>query len=911
MKKVVSATLAGALAVGMVPAMALADDAVEVLSMTDVESVQAGKIVAFQGGFADGAEFVKGAAGVNALVPINVQGYSGDTVYAVKAEDVYYAKLADVNTPGYKTESYRTLDGKTIYLTGSWSNTVPTEVGNYVVAVNVDGVNGSDNVMVKAAASFSIVPADLSGDVAVFEYNASDTDDLSDTKFEFKDAAYTIGTNDGDLQITVGGKHIASGYSWGIYDANTNLPATAKYAGNYYVKVTFTTGASTSVSKKAYFTVDPISIASATVVETGGTAAVVEKATADAATTAEAQKALVSVASVNGAAVATGLADNIKVTGFDKEIAGIGAYKATVAVDPTTVTAAEAAGFNASISGSAQADFVIVTKDLTGSNRLTIEYNGIDNNATTTGVQIDRTKTSFENFNSSKVVVKIDGVATNAYDLVVTKKVAGTYVPSTLADLAGTSNYGDYKVKAVLKAGDLSYTYGGASQEIDVTVTNGAIQDADVSFTYEGKNATSVTATYDGTDLLEDITVAVKCGTAVVPASDYTVVVEKKNAKLAGTPYEEWTGGIVEAGDYVIYVKSDKYDIAKTAGIAVKVNTVAVRPMEADQIATQPATATTAAKYTGKEFIYSGQAINPIEAFGKVAAWTSPVTYATDAVTGKVITFDLPASSYKLTITKFQAEGAAAPVAAKDLPTEFKAAGYYEYTIADVDQYDSFVVNNGVTYSGAVTIVTTKVFPDVATNAWYADEVLAVAQNGWITGYDNGMFGPNDGMKRGDLALVLARALGMTQQNITGTIAGDRAASVNTGFADVNGKIYYAWAVKAMDEAGIMGGYDNGKFGAEDLVTRQQLATILARLDASGLGDASILASALDAYADADEVAGWAVEGVEWAVENGIMGVDTTFLNPTDTVSRAEVAAMMVRYNAEIGGLKPVVTNVG
>ena len=61
-------------------------------------------------------------------------------------------------------------------------------------------------------------------------------------------------------------------------------------------------------------------------------------------------------------------------------------------------------------------------------------------------------------------------------------------------------------------------------------------------------------------------------------------------------------------------------------------------------------------------------------------------------------------------------------------------------------------------YTFVVTVA--NVFPDVAADAWYADEVLTVAQEGWITGYGNGMFGPNDGMKRSDLAVVLARYIG-------------------------------------------------------------------------------------------------------------------------------------------------------
>ena len=55
-------------------------------------------------------------------------------------------------------------------------------------------------------------------------------------------------------------------------------------------------------------------------------------------------------------------------------------------------------------------------------------------------------------------------------------------------------------------------------------------------------------------------------------------------------------------------------------------------------------------------------------------------------------------------------------------------------------------------------------------------------------------------------------------------------------------------------------------------------------------------ASVLDDYADASAVAGWAKGYVAWAVENGIMGKDTSVLWPTEDITRAAVAAMLVRF---------------
>jgi hypothetical protein len=48
-------------------------------------------------------------------------------------------------------------------------------------------------------------------------------------------------------------------------------------------------------------------------------------------------------------------------------------------------------------------------------------------------------------------------------------------------------------------------------------------------------------------------------------------------------------------------------------------------------------------------------------------------------------------------------------------------------------------------------------FPDVDENAYYSDSTLWVRNMGLIEGYDNGDFGPDDPVTRGQLAVILER----------------------------------------------------------------------------------------------------------------------------------------------------------
>ena len=55
--------------------------------------------------------------------------------------------------------------------------------------------------------------------------------------------------------------------------------------------------------------------------------------------------------------------------------------------------------------------------------------------------------------------------------------------------------------------------------------------------------------------------------------------------------------------------------------------------------------------------------------------------------------------------------------------------------------------------------------------------------------------------------------------------------------------------------------------------------------------------ASLSAFPDAGKVSDWAVEAMSWAVQSGILtGNSAGELNPTGTASRAEVAAILMRF---------------
>ena len=78
------------------------------------------------------------------------------------------------------------------------------------------------------------------------------------------------------------------------------------------------------------------------------------------------------------------------------------------------------------------------------------------------------------------------------------------------------------------------------------------------------------------------------------------------------------------------------------------------------------------------------------------------------------------------------------------------------------------------------------------------------------------------------------------------------------------------------------------------------MTTLLFRLaQYDGLDTKNFSTAALSKFTDAKKISKWAVDGVAWCVEKGILqGKGGNVLDPTTNVTRAEVAVMLDRFIA-------------
>ena len=181
------------------------------------------------------------------------------------------------------------------------------------------------------------------------------------------------------------------------------------------------------------------------------------------------------------------------------------------------------------------------------------------------------------------------------------------------------------------------------------------------------------------------------------------------------------------------------------------------------------------------------------------------------------------------------------------------------------DFFSHFSLNaDGSRSYDGVQVKRNAVFAD-AKGHWAQNAIENTVAEGLFSGVTDTSFAPNTSAARGMLMTVLARYAGTD----------------TTGGA--------TWYEKGMEWAKTNGVSDGTNPNAN--ITREQLVTMLYRYAGSPTANGK-----LDNFSDSASVSSYAENAMQWAVANGIVNGSNGKLNPQNNATRAEVAAILMRF---------------
>lgn len=182
-------------------------------------------------------------------------------------------------------------------------------------------------------------------------------------------------------------------------------------------------------------------------------------------------------------------------------------------------------------------------------------------------------------------------------------------------------------------------------------------------------------------------------------------------------------------------------------------------------------------------------------------------------------------------------------------------------------------------------------FRDVpAPSNWAHEGIDYCVRHGLMSGFDATTFSPDTVSTRAQIVMILYNLSGDTTDY----------SKYYVPFTDVKPGTWYYNAVAWGYDKDIVAGMSTTTFAPDGLITREQMAVLLygytEKYAPSYLGGAA----SLNGFPDAASVSNWAYAAMSWAVGNGLIsgiasnGAD--YLAPSGGATRAQIAAIMMRY---------------
>ncbi len=208
--------------------------------------------------------------------------------------------------------------------------------------------------------------------------------------------------------------------------------------------------------------------------------------------------------------------------------------------------------------------------------------------------------------------------------------------------------------------------------------------------------------------------------------------------------------------------------------------------------------------------------------------------------------------------------------------TTFNSNQWNNAYFIDLSEDNLMIGTNG----GAAVQSDKSSFKDVKSH-WAEKEIEKMTTLGYIKGSDS-KFRPDDSITRGEFVSLIVRILALETD------------SYETSFKDVSSDDWFAPYIASAVSEGIIKGYDDDTFKADNPISREEISSILSNIiniDLSEEDEEKIIGQFRD------EVSTWAKTYVAQAVKSGLIEgfPDGSFKGSTNA-TRAQSAVMLLRF---------------
>ena len=161
---------------------------------------------------------------------------------------------------------------------------------------------------------------------------------------------------------------------------------------------------------------------------------------------------------------------------------------------------------------------------------------------------------------------------------------------------------------------------------------------------------------------------------------------------------------------------------------------------------------------------------------------------------------------------------------------------------------------------------------------WAYDSIKQFIEKGYISGYEDKTFKPNNSITRAEFVKIVNKVFNFTEQG-------------KENFKDIEPGTWYYEDICIGVRAGYINGYEDGTFRPNELITREEAASIISTIT-NLYGKSSLK------FVDDNKIASWAKSSVYALAENKIMtGYEDKTFRPKNKITRAEAVVTLSRCN--------------